>query len=43
MFVFYEKVDYVKHNTNMFRSIDRSIENSFPQCAVTNVCEHKHV
>jgi len=27
MFVFYEKVNYVKHNTNVFRSIDRSIAN----------------
>jgi len=26
MFVFDEKVNHVKHNTNMFRSIDRSID-----------------
>jgi len=48
MFVFHEKVNDVKHNTNMLRSIDqsivdRSILNSFPQCAITNVCEHNHV
>jgi len=26
MFVFDEKVNHVKHNTNMFRSIDRPID-----------------